>query len=42
MNYTLSEKLQQIIDELEAAGWNPRLCDTRVPFIDASVMVAEE
>lgn len=38
MNYTLSEELQQIIDELEAAGWNPRLCDTRVPFIDASVM----
>lgn len=42
MNTPIPEDLQQIIDELEAAGWNPRLCDTRVPFIYASVMVAEE
>lgn len=38
MNNTLSEELQQIFAEMEAAGLNPRLCDTPVPYIDTSVV----
>lgn len=38
MNNTLSEEQQKILNELGAAGWNPRLCDTPVPYIDANVM----
>ena len=38
MNNTLSEELQQIFAEMEAAGLNPRLCDTPVPYYDTSVV----
>ena len=31
------EEMQQIFRELEEAGWNPQLCDTPVPYYDATV-----
>lgn len=31
------EEMQQIFRELEAAGMDPQLCDTPVPYYDAAV-----
>ena len=29
------EELKEILNLLEKDGWNPKLCDTKVPFYDA-------
>ena len=35
------EELEEIFRELEAQGWEPRLCDTPVPFFDTQVPCGE-
>lgn len=36
--HTTPQELQELFAELKAAGWNPSLCDTPVPYIDTSVV----
>lgn len=41
MKRPLSEELQELFEQLEAEGWNPRLCDTPVIYCDLN-MPADE
>ena len=37
MNRTTLEEFQELFRQLEEMGWNPRLCNTPVPYIDSGV-----
>jgi len=35
------KELKAIFEQLETEGWQPRLCDTNLPFYDRSVPCGE-
>ena len=37
----MNDELKEILNQLEAAGWQPQLCDTPIPYYDNPVMCGQ-